>query len=98
MIHFGAVCVDAFEALRGDYVGTFAENAELSFDGADGHHAVAAQRCKELLFQHLVEIFRCSDAVNQSHIQRIVGCDGCGQEEHFAGFVDTQLVDEMKDA
>ena len=51
-----------------------------------------------MVLQDSVELLGLRDAVDESYVQGIVCRDGLGQEEHLAGFVDAQLVDEVHDA
>ena len=93
-----AVGVDALEALRRQRRRGLAQDAELPLDGADGHDAVAAQGIQEVILQDGVQLLGLSDAVDEAHIEGVVGRDGLGQEEHLTGLVDAQLVDEVHDA
>ena len=94
----GAVGVDALEALRRQRRRGLAQDAELPLDGADGHDAVATQGIQEVVLQDGVQLLGLRDAVDKTHIQGVVGRDGRGEEEHLAGLVDAQLVDEVHDA
>lgn len=88
-IDFGAVGVDALETLGGNDRGSTAEDAELPFDGADGHDAVAPQGCEEMLFEERVQLVRLCHMVDESYVEGVEGCDGCAEEEHLTGFVHT---------
>ena len=98
LIDAGAVGVDSFEALGGEGRRRLAEDAELALDGADGHDAVATQRSEEVVFEDGIQFVGGCDAVDESYVQGVVSGDGLSQEEHLAGFVDAQLIDEVHDA
>ena len=93
-----AVGVDALEALRRQGRRGLAQYAELPLDGADGHDAVATQGIQEVVLQDGVQLLGLRDTVDETHIEGVVGRDGPGKEEHLAGLVDAQLVDEVHDA
>ena len=97
-IDAGAVGVDALEALGGEGGRGLAQDAELALDGADGHDAVATQGIQEVVLKDSVELLGFRDAVDETHIEGVVGRDGLRQEEHLASLVDAQLVDEVHDA
>ena len=98
LIDTGAVGVDALEALGGEGGRGLAQDAELSLDGADGHDAVATQGIQEVVLKDSVELLGLRDTVDETHIEGVVGRDWLSQEEHLAGLVDAQLVDEVHDA
>ena len=50
-----------------------------------------------MLFQNSIQLFWCCDTIDESDIQGIVSSNWLGQEEHLAGLVNAQLVDEMHD-
>ena len=86
-IDFGAVGIDTLEALGGNDGGCTAEDAELTLDGADGHDAVASQRCEEMLFEEAVQLVGGGHMVDEADVEGVEGCDGGAEEEHLTCLV-----------